>query len=258
MRIKTLFKYALAFSIIFALGFYKINSAQGVESYYILDGEPYISTIDVGTFAPGVIQKINFYQGDEVKVGDVLMTIDNPLIRERYESIKNNKAEKSTGLISEYEEKIKNFEIKSPIDGFIFKILKTEKSFVRESDVVMVLIPKDSFRYSFRMTPSYKIIQPSELRSYFVPGSNLEIKLNNNDKYNGKIESIILEDDNGRKNSYVERYIISTNAKFDSISKVGDKIKILFPKSTITDRTSNLFSWLVDSTKNLQKSHLFN
>lgn len=93
----------------------------------------YKKPIPVLASAKGIVEKVHIRPGQEVKRGDVLIEIDNPLLKGKIEALKNypdNLSARTEAEVAQIE--LSYLNISSPVDGVVSEIAITEGAPIQE------------------------------------------------------------------------------------------------------------------------------
>lgn len=126
-------------------------------------------TIPVLTFTKGIVQEINVKTGQEVKKGDILVRLDNPVIRSKktiLEKYTDNVSAQAEAKVAD--EELKNLIIVSPVNGMIGDIEVAEASTVDDFSKLLTIHSNENIRFLVKLTAEqYQMVKNSkEIKAY--------------------------------------------------------------------------------------------
>jgi len=236
--IKNVLLYLIITIAVVALVGYRINTTSKIESYYKIEAKPTYEEISVGTISSGIVQEVLVKPGDLVKKDTVLMRINNTLVSEKYRILLEQNDLVRAVEMAELKNRIDNFEIKAPADSIVLGISSDNSTYVRESDIVLTLVPLDSFNYSFFYDDEVQKISTPELHSYFKRGSNVLIrKMGSFDSpEQTKIIDVIVQKD-PRDGVVKSRILVQPTKKLGDSTQLVSNMEVLFEKETLVGRS---------------------
>lgn len=117
------------------------NMSNGIKATVIKHETPILA------FTSGVISKIYFKVGQEVKKNELLVEIDNPMLKGKIDALKQYKDNVSAQTEARVaEEELKGLKIYSPVNGVVTEISVDEGSPVQELSKIMTLYSNDDVR----------------------------------------------------------------------------------------------------------------
>lgn len=234
-KLTTGLKYFLVIVICLGIGAFKLYKSFTTEAYEELPGRVYYTTVDVGSFSPGVVLGVSVKDGDFVKRGDLLIELDNPVLKERLKGMSPKNEGFSQADYNELAKKIENLKLYSPIDGYIINLKSSkEGSYVKESDTFATIVPKDSFKYSALITDDFK---------KFEKGTEVKIRFSDTKVMStAVVENVLPVVVNDRIDETKSRMIFAPKESLENVAQLDQDIEILFPKDTLVKKILSFFS----------------
>jgi multidrug resistance efflux pump len=237
---KRLLKYTLIIMFCLSLGLYRILVHYKTEAFYEFDGNLYFQTVQVGAFSGGEVSIVHVNKGDFVEEGDLLVSLSNPVLMSRLEGIEE--VDSRSSVYADYlelQQRAESLEVTAPTNGYVLDVLRQEGSFVRDSDFLITIIPKDSFRYSTILGQNDINYIPDELRNQLKSGNTTTIEFNRDFTVSGQVESFLplFKSEDYVSDQY--RLLVLPDEEFDHLSNLNLKVRLLFPKSNFSANVIN-------------------
>ncbi|GEM_PF-1564804 len=142
---------------------YRNQNSKGIKATVIKDVVPVLS------FASGVVKKLYVREGEEVKKGDMLVEMDNPVLKGKIDALNHYQDNISAQTESRVaQEELKHLKIVAPFNGVVGRIQITEGSPVENLSNVMIIYSNDNIRISADLSINqYQAVQKMhELKAY--------------------------------------------------------------------------------------------
>lgn len=142
---------------------YRNENTTGVQGTVIKQVVPVLS------FTKGVVRTVNVKVGQEIKKDEVLVEMDNPLLRSKVKTLEkfpNNLSAETEAEVGR--EELKTLTITSPVDGFIGEIQVTEGSVTENLAPVVTIYAHQDIRVLVELSSKeYQAIKNlSEIKAY--------------------------------------------------------------------------------------------
>ncbi len=142
---------------------YNNRNTQGIIGVIVKEKIPVVA------LTKGVVQKVEVKTGDVVKKDELLVKLENPLLKSKVKSLKdfkNNASAQTEAKVGE--EQLKNLNIVSPVDGIVGDIGVTEGSVVEELSKTLEIYSNNNIRLLVPLSvDEYQVIQKEDnIRAY--------------------------------------------------------------------------------------------
>lgn len=142
---------------------YRTQSNQNVTATVMKDVVPVLS------FSRGVVTKIHVREGQEVKKGDLLVEMDNPVLRGKIDALeqyRDNVSAQTEAKVAQ--EELKNLAITAPFDGIVGTVLVTNGAAVDNLSKIMTIYSNENIRLlSHLSVEQYQTIRKMhEIKAY--------------------------------------------------------------------------------------------
>lgn len=128
---------------------YRAQARHGIKGTVVKDEIPVLS------FTNGVVKKLYIKPGDEVKKGDLLVQIENPLLKSKVDTLaqfKDNVSAQTEAKVAT--EELKRLSLTSPVDGIISEVFTTEGSPVESFSKVLTILASNNAKLLSELTLS--------------------------------------------------------------------------------------------------------
>lgn len=120
---------------------YKKQNSKGIVATVVKQQIPVLS------FSKGIVKKIHVKVGQQVKKGEFLVEIDNPVLRGEVNALKtfsNNVSAQTQAKVAQSE--LNNLNITSPVNGVVSEILVTEGTPIDQLNKVLTMYDNANIR----------------------------------------------------------------------------------------------------------------